>query len=498
VEPTGSLQERREKDWTRGSVTRNLLVLSWPMIVTEGLYMVGISIDMIWVGKLGAAAIAGIGVAGIYAGFQMMLMNGLGIGMRALIARFVGAGDIEQANHTGQQTFIIGVTYTVVMVILGLTLSEIILTLMGLEPDVIAVGTDYMRIMFGLGSVTVAFWLIGYSIMQASGDAVTPLVIVILYRIIHIPLSYALVFGWGVFPDMGASGAAMANVISRGIGMALVLWALFTGRAVNFDWSGWKKDWADNRSPQDFLRRIYAFIAVWRIPSLEKGRLRLTMKHFKADFFMVWRMVKIGIPASVMGVQRSLSLVIIAWLIAPFGTLAVAAHSLMQRVEMLLMPVNMGLGMASGVLAGQNLGAGHPGRAERGSWQAAGLSTVLMVICSMVVLAWAEEIVHIFSTEPDVVEMTSLFLRIAAAGYVVLGVGAVLGQSLSGAGDTVPPMVIGLVAGWLVTLPLAYLLPEITDMGVLGIRWALVIGMVITAIATLSYFRLGRWKRKRV
>jgi len=498
VESTGNLRGQREKDWTRGSVTRNLLALSWPMVVTEGLYMIGISIDMIWVGKLGAAAIAGIGVAGIYAGFQMMLMNGLGIGIRALIARFVGSGDIGQANHTGQQAFIIGAAYTVVMVILGMMLSETVLTLMGLEPDVIAVGTDYMRIMFGLGSVTVAFWLIGYSIMQASGDAVTPLAIVILYRIIHIPLSYALVFGWGFFPDMGASGAAMANVISRGLGMVLVLWALFTGRTVNFNWDRWVNGWADSRSSGNLLLRIYAFIAVWRIPSLETGRLQLTMKHFQADLAMVWRMVKIGIPASVMGVQRSLSLAIVAWLIAPFGTLAVAAHSLMQRVEMLLMPVNLGLGMASGVLAGQNLGAGHPGRAGRGSWQAAGLSTVLMIICSVVVLAWAEEIVHIFSTEPDVVEMTSLFMRIAAAGYVVLGVGVVLGQSLSGAGDTVPPMVIGLVAGWLVTLPLAYLLPELTDMGVLGIRWALVIGMVITAIATISYFRLGRWKRKRV
>ena len=498
MEPTGSLEIKREKDWTRGSVTRNLLSLSWPMVVTEGLYMVGISIDMIWVGKLGAAAIAGIGVAGIYAGFQMMLMNGLGIGMRALIARFVGAGDIEQANHTGQQTFIIGAVYTVVMVILGLTLSETVLTLMGLEPDVIAVGTDYMRIMFGFGSVTVAFWLIGYSIMQASGDAVTPLAIVILYRIIHIPLSYAMVFGWGIFPDMGASGAAMANVISRGLGMFLVLWALFTGRAVRFDWTRWVNGWADSRSSGNLLLRGYAFIAVWRIPSVGKSRLRLTMRHFQIDLLMVWRMVKIGIPASVMGVQRSLSLIVVAWLIAPFGTLAVAAHSLMQRVEMLLMPVNQGLGMASGVLAGQNLGAGYPGRAERGSWQAVGLSTALMVICSAAVLVWAEEIVHIFSTEPDIVEMTSLFMRIAAAGYVVLGVGAVLGQSLSGAGDTVPPMVIGLVAGWLVTLPLAYLLPEFTDIGVLGIRWALVVGMVVMAIATLFYFRLGRWKHKGV
>ena len=498
MESTGSLEVKREKDWTRGSVTRNLLSLSWPMIVTEGLYMIGISIDMVWVGKLGAAAVAGIGIAGIYAGFQMMLMNGLGIGIRALVARFVGSGDIEQANHTGQQTFIIGVLYTLVMVILGLTLSEIVLTLMGLEPDVIAVGTDYMRIMFGFGSVTVAFWLIGYSIMQASGDAVTPLAIVIFYRLVHIPLSYALVFGWGLFPDMGASGAAMANVISRGIGMVLVLWALFTGRAVRFDWDRWLKGWADSQSSGNLLLRACAFMAVWRIPTLEKGRLRLTMRHFRIDLSMVWRMVKIGIPASVMGVQRSLSLVVVAWLTAPFGTLAVAAHSLMQRVEMLLIPINIGLGTASGVLAGQNMGAGHPGRAERGSWQAVGLSTAFMVICSVVVLVWAENIVSIFSTEPDIVEMTSTFMRIAAAGYVVLGLGVVLGQSLSGTGDTVPPMVIGMVASWLVILPLAYLLPEFTEMGVLGIRWALVAGLLVTAIATVFYFRLGRWKRKRV
>ena len=219
---------------------------------------------------------------------------------------------------------------------------------MGLEPDVIAVGTDYMRIMFGLGSVTVAFWLIGYSIMQASGDAVTPLVIVIFYRIIHIPLSYALVFGWGIFPDMGASGAAMANVISRSLGMVLVLWALFTGRAISLDWNGWVKGWTDNRSAGNLLLRFFAFIAVWRVLSLETGRLRLTMRNFQVDLSIVWRMVKIGIPASVMGVQRSLNLAVVAWLIAPFGTLAVAAHSLMQRVEMLLMPVNLGLGMASG------------------------------------------------------------------------------------------------------------------------------------------------------
>ncbi len=460
MDETGGLNSRASsgRDWTKGSVTRNLLGLGWPMMVTEGLYMIGISIDMIWVGRLGVAPMAGIGVAGIFAGFQMMLMTGLSIGTRAIVARFVGAGNINGANHAAQQAVIISIIYAVVMAILGLALAEPVLTLMGFAPDVVAVGADYMRIMFGLGSVTVAFWYMGYSIMQASGDAMTPLWITIFYRVLHVPLSYALVLGaWG-FPQMGGSGAAMANVISRAVGAVLVMVALYAGRS----------------------------------------RLRLTMRKFRVDFGMVWRMVRIGIPASVMGVQRSLSMIIIASLMAPFGTIAVAAHSVLQRVEMLLMPVNLGLGMASGVLAGQNLGADQPQRAERSSWQATGLSTVLMVICSIAVLVWAESIVRIFNTEPQVVAMTSTFLRIAAAGYVVLGVGFVLQQALSGVGDTVPPMVIGLVASWAVTLPLAYFLPSVMDSGVLGVRWALVAGMLVQAVAAAAYFKTGRWKRKKV
>ena len=447
-----------ERDWTKGGITRNLLRLGWPMMVTEGLYMIGISIDMVWVGRLGVAPMAAIGVAGLFAGFQMMIMTGLSIGTRAIVARFVGAGDISGANYVAQQAFVISAIYTVVMAILGVFLAEPVLTMMGFAPDVIALGADYMRIMFGLGSVTVAFWYMGYSIMQASGDAMTPLAIIIFYRILHVPLSYALVLGaWGL-PQMGSNGAAMANVISRGVGAVLVMVFLYGGRS----------------------------------------RLRLTMRNFRVDFGMVWRMVKIGIPASVMGVQRSLSMMVVASFMAPFGTIAVAAHSVQQRVEMLLMPFNQGLGMAAGVLAGQNLGADQPRRAERSSWQASGMATTLMLICSAVVLVMPESIVRIFNTEPQVVAMTSTFLRIAAVGYITLGVGLVLGQSLSGAGDTMPPMVISLLASWATTLPLAYFLPRVMDLGFLGVRWALVAGLLVQAVASAVYFKLGKWKRKKI
>ncbi|UCB43853.1 MAG: MATE family efflux transporter [Dehalococcoidales bacterium] len=499
MEGTGSRAARPgERDWTQGSVTRNLLVLSWPMMVTEGLYMIGISIDMVWVGRLGEAAIAGIGVAGIYAGVQMMIMTGLSIGTRALVARYIGARDVEGANYAAQQAFVVSVAYTVVMAVLGVVFAEKVLTLMGFTPDVVAIGADYMRIMFGLGSVTVAFWNMGYSIIQASGDATTPLVITIFYRILHIPLCYALVLGeWG-FPQMGSNGAAIANVISRATGMVLVLWALYVGWAVSFNPKRWLLGWAGATPGRSLPGRVLGFMAVWRVFVVGPGRLRLTMRGFRVDLAMVWRMVKIGIPASVMGMQRSLSMIVIAGLVSAFGRTAVAAHSVQQRVEMVLMPVNLGLGLSSGVLAGQNLGADQPGRAERSSWQAAALSAGLMIICSAAVFFWAENIVRIFNSEPDLVATTSTFLRIAAAGYIFLGVGTVLMQSLSGAGDTVPPMVFGIIAAWAVTVPLAYFLPRVGNLDVEGVRWALVSGFVAQAILVITYFRFGRWKRKKV
>ncbi len=178
--------------------------------------------------------------------------------------------------------------------------------------------------------------------------------------------------------------------------------------------------------------------------------------------------------------------------------LAVAAHSLYQRVLMVLFLPSWALGMGAGVLVGQNLGAGQPGRAERAGWLATGFVEAIMLIASLAILLWAEGIIHIFTTEPSLVEIASVFLRIATAGFIIAGLVTVLQQSISGAGDTLPPMIIGLVMIWLVQLPLAYFLSQVTTLGVYGVRWAIVAGMVVGGVAYVIYFRAGRWKRKRV
>ena len=130
------------------------------------------------------------------------------------------------------------------------------------------------------------------------------------------------------------------------------------------------------------------------------------------------------------------------------------------------------------------------------------MGTVLVeafaILCSLAILLSAPAIVHVFSSDAELVRLASTFLRIAVGGYVVTGFVGVLQQSISGAGDTLMPMVVSLLAMWLVLLPLAFFLSRNTSLGVYGIRWAIVASSAANAIAYTTYFRLGKWKQKRV
>lgn len=250
----------------------------------------------------------------------------------------------------------------------------------------------------------------------------------------------------------------MTNVISESLGVAIGLWFLFSGRT----------------------------------------RLRLTLKNFRFDPGIIWRIVKIGIPATVMSIEMSVSQIILIWFIVPFGTLAVAAHTINQRVEMILFMPAMAFGMASGVMAGQNLGAGQPERAEKSAWLAAGLVEGFMVVSAVAILLWAENLVHIFSSEAELVALASVFLKIELVGCSVLGFYVAFSQCLTGVGDTLPPMIVSLTTSWMVRMPLAYFLPRVANLGVYGVRWAMVAGMLVGTVVFSIYFKLGRWKLKKV
>lgn len=448
---------RLERDWTKGSIIRNLLSLTWPIFISYIFNMIGPFVDMIWVGKLGAASVAGVGIAGMVVILLTAATMGLTMGVRALIARFVGAGDREGANHAAMQAFVIGSAYYIVVAPFGIFLSEPIMSAFGVDADVIAEGAAYMRVMF-ISVLAQSLWMMTEGTMQASGDAVTPMRIAVIYRIIHLVLCPCLVFGWWTFPRLGVSGAAASNAISQSLGLAFGLWILFSGRT----------------------------------------RLRLSLKNFRFDFNIIWRMVRIALPNLVMHIQHHLVSIALIWFMTPFGTLAVAGHTLWQRIDSVLMMMGMAVGTSAGVLGAQNLGANQPERAGKTGWFAAGIVTIMMLILMIVVLLRAETIASIFSPEPELVKITGTFLRIAATGYLAMGLNTIFMTFLIGVGDTLWAMLLETAQTWGVQLPLAYLLPRLTGLGALGVRWAIVAGIVVAGIIFTSYFWLGKWKYKKV
>jgi putative MATE family efflux protein len=453
----GGLTRRMRRDWTRGSIFKNLVLLSWPMTVTQTLMSLGPTIDMVWVGRLGGAAVAAVGVSGVVVQLAQGLMMGFTTGMRALIARAVGAQDMETARRVAQQAVVISAAYAVLMALVGHFFGERIIRFITHDPDVVRMGTAYLRIEF-IGGATVTFRMMMDAIMQASGDSVNPMWIAVIYRVFHILLSPVLIFGLWIFPRLGVTGAAFTGVIAQSLGVLLGLNVLLGARS----------------------------------------RVKLSFKSFKFDLGVVWRIVRIGFPASITGVQRNLNQFFLQVFMAPFGSAALAAHVITQRLEMFILMPAMSFGQGAGILVGQNLGARKADRAVRSAWTGVAVVECFVVLVAGAMAVWALPAVRVFNSDPQMTGTAVQFIHVAAIGWALMGFQFVLMNCLQGAGDTIPTMVIGIFTTWVITIPLAYFLPLHTSWGAIGIRWAMTASVVVGALANVLYFRSGKWKTRHV
>jgi putative MATE family efflux protein len=450
-------RQRKVKDWTRGNIFKNLMSISWPIIVSQSVTMVGPTIDMIWVGKLGPDAIAAVGVSGMVVMFIMTVMMGVAIGARALIARFIGMKRVLDAVRVARQAFMIGFAFAIFIALIGIISSSAILRLLGVDGEVLRLGSAYLRVQFG-GALMFSSWMITENIMQSSGDTITPLWIGIISKIVHVILCPFLIFGLFFFPEMGVVGAAVANIVSQGTGLAVGLRVLFTG----------------------------------------KTRLHLHLKGTRIDPPLMWRIIRIGVPGIVMLAQKNLSNLIVMRIIITYGTLAVAAHTVLQRVEMIFFMAGVGMGAAAGVLAGQNLGARQPDRAAKSGIYAFFTAETFVIICCTLAFIFPEPIISIFTRDPELIKLTTVFLRIGVVGYLMCGIEPVFMQFFTGVGDTFVPMTFEVSATWFVLLPLALLLPNLWDLEVYGVRWAMALSMVLLTSGYVTYFFMGKWKGKEV
>ena len=445
------------RDLTVMPLGRAILLLAIPMVLEMVMESVFAVADIFWVSKLGADAVATVGLTESLLSIVYAISMGLAMGVGAVVARRTGAKDARGAGRAAVQAVLLGLGLAVVVGTAGGFLAPRLLALLGASPAVLATGTEFARIMLG-GCATIVLLFMINAAFRGAGDASITLRTLWLANGINILLGPILVFGLGPAPRLGVNGAALATNIGRGVGVLYQLWMLSRGG----------------------------------------GRLVIRREHLTFDSETVrtiFRIARSGVVQMLIGMTSWIGLVRI---LAAFGSSALAGYTIAMRVVMFMLLPSWGLGNAAATLVGQNLGAGNPARAEQAVWRAALYNCVFLGIIGLLLVPLAPQVIRLFTGDLAVVEQGGRCLRIVAAGFAFYAYGMVVSQAFNGAGDTRTPTWINLGCFWLGELPVALLLSRSFGMGPSGVYIAITLAFSSMAVVSIVLFRRGRWKAVKV
>jgi len=442
---------------TQGPLFRALVVLSTPMLVSALLQNLQSVIDLFWVGRLGAEAVAAVAMSGTLLMVLFPMLMGMSLGTVALVSRAMGAQRYDEAAAAAGQSLSLSLSLGLISAVAGWFGTPLLFRLLGAGPEVLPDGIAYLRISM-VGSVTSFALFMGNAVLQGAGDTVTPMLIMAVANLLNVVLDPLLIFGPGPFPALGVQGAALATVLSQAVAATLSLVALLTGRV----------------------------------------RIHLRLERLRPDTALAWRILRIGIPGSGQALSRSLMSLVLMRIVATCGTVAVAAYGIGLRFHMITLMPAFALGGAAATMVGQNLGAGRPGRARRAAWLAAGLDVVLMVAAAAFFALLAGPLIRVFNADPEVIGIGAVYLRTVSPFYVFAALAIVLGRALNGAGDTMAPMIFTVLSLWGLQVPLALTLPGRMATPTDGIWWAIAAATVLHGVLIAAWFETGRWKRTRV
>jgi len=461
--PPGILATLREAlrgghgDLTEGPVGRAVVLLAVPMVLEMALESVFAVVDVFWVGKLGAAAVATVGLTESILSILYSIAIGLSTAATATVARRIGERDRERAARTAVQAIALGLAIAVPLGVLGALSASRILAFMGAGPDVVASGSRFMAVMLGGNVVIVLLFLIN-AIFRGAGDATVAMRVLWFANAVNLVLDPCLIFGLGPFPRLGVTGAAVATTTGRGLAVLLQVAMLARGT----------------------------------------GRIAIRREHLALDPRTMLALLKLSGAAIVQSLVATASWIGLVRILAGFGSAALAGYTIAIRIVVFAILPAWGMSNAAATLVGQNLGAGRPERAER-SVALAGLYNMAFlgaVGLSFVVLA--RPLVALFSTDPAVLPVGALGLRVIAAGFPFFAWGLVLSGALNGAGDTWTPTVVNLLVFWLLEIPLAWLLAARAGFGPKGVFLAVALGFSAYAALGALFFRRGKWKERKV
>ncbi|HXX20683.1 MAG TPA: MATE family efflux transporter [Candidatus Acidoferrum sp.] len=442
------------QDFTAGSLNRAILLLAIPMVlemVLESLFAV---VDVFWVGRVGANAVATVGLTESMLLLVFAIGMGLSLSTTAMVARRTGEKNPEAAAVAGIQAILIGLTTSVLIGAPCIFLAPRLLRLMGATPEIVAVGSGYARIALG-GCGVVLLLFLNNAIFRGAGDAAIAMRLLWVSNIINLILDPCLIFGLGPFPRLGVTGAALATFTGRGIGVLYQFYRLLRGTE----------------------------------------RIRVLRRQIALNMGVLVRLLRLSLMGIFQFIIAQTSWIGLVRIVSFFGAAAVAGYTIAIRIVIFVILPSWGLSNAAATLVGQNLGAKQPERAETSVWRTGFYNMLFLGSVGILFTLFARPLVSFFSSDPAVVPLAASCLRIVSYGNIGYAYAMVMMQAFNGAGDTVTPTVLNLFGFWLFEIPLAYWLAIHRGWHSNGAYAAIVIAECCVAAASILIFRRGRWKQ---
>ena len=442
------------------TIRRLVFGLAWPVIVENLLQTAVGMVDLLMVSRLGAAAIAGVGIGTQILFVILMSIGALAVSTTALVARRTGEQRPAEASRVLKQSVLLALGAGVVLALCGVPAAEHIVRLLGAEPTVVTLGGSYLRITFLFSGTLIASFVLGAG-LRGAGDSRKPMLAAMLINVVNISLDYVLIFGHLGFPALGVEGAAWAAAIGRSSGAAV--------------------------------------LAVLLLRSSSRQRLSLLGREgWRPDLDIIKRLVQIGLPSFIEGLSRSLGFLTYSTIVIGLGTTVFAAQRVVFALMSLSFMPGFAFGIAASALTGQALGAERPDRARRATWFAVRSALLWMGSLAVLFFFGGPWLTRLFTGDPEIIRIGASALKTLALGQPFFACSMVLAGALRGAGDTRFPMLVASLGMWVVRLPLAWWFALELGWGLPGAFASFALGSAVEATIMTWRYRRGYWARIKV
>ena len=427
--------------------SKSMWNLAIPIMVGMGIQTLYTIIDMIFIGRLGGDAIAAVAFNMPIFFFVMGISFGLGNGVTASIARFIGAEDKKNADNTAEHALVFAFIISTILTLLGLFYGKQILIFMGCTQEILPLAWDYLKvscygISFGIFS---GFFR---SILAGEGEMKLPMLVAGLGTVLNTILDPIFIF----YLEYGVAGAAWATTISQ-----ILVWCIF----------------------------------VYMLFIKNHTYIRFKLKYFSPSSYIILDIVKVGIPVSMSMVVMALGQLFFNRLLINFSTSAVAAYQIGGRIDMLVFLPIFGIASALTTIIGMYYGANEIDKIKYISWYGIKTSLAITTACSIILFIFAPSVIGIFTTEKIIQDISIYYLRTISILFPFISIGLTIGRILQGLGTGMPSLIITIIRVIGVAGPLAYYFTFILNKPVEWIWYSMLISGIFATIISITWITLA-------